>query len=747
MNKMYIAGSKEYNTPENPVNAPIFRRKFVYNKGGKAEAIKLKIASTGFYRLFLNGKEITKGYLAPYIANPNDFVYCDEYYIGDVLINGENVVYIMLGNGFANSNDCNIWGFESASYRAAPRFALEIVKNDEKILVSDEEFEVCDSPIFFDDYRCGEFYDARLEGAECDGFFTEKNLRKAIVCEPPKGEERLCSAQPIKDFERIKPVSVKAVNGGFIYDFGVNFAGIAEVDVVGKRGEKIDLTFGEVLQNGELDISNICFAGISRKGYVQHDIYICKDGKQKWKPSFTYHGFQYVYVQGITKEQATSDFLTFVVLHSDVPVRGEFHCDNEVFNKIQECTVRSDLSNFYYFPTDCPHREKNGWTGDAAVSAEQFLYNFDCEASLREWLANIRKAQKESGELPGIVPTDGWGFEWGNGPVWDNALIELTYQLYRFGGSTEILRENASAIAKYIGYLYTKINEYGLVGFGLGDWCESGALKSDLYSTPVEVTDTLTCIELARKAEQIFAVVGDVKNRDNAKKLHHMLAENFKGRWIKGNTVICETQTAQSFAVELGLFDSDEGAYRELLNIIARDGRIKTGIVGIKKLLDCLGNHGDGETAYKLITDTSAPGYAHNLKAGATTLWEDFHLYDFSAFPDSLVRKDGEGMLSRNHHFWGSISGWFYSHVAGLDIKAANFAEISPSYIDDLDFAEAEFSRGEKIIRVRWERKPGEIFLNVENRGFCGKIHGEIEYELSEGTNTYKIRLRKKADV
>lgn len=154
--------------------------------------------------------------------------------------------------------------------------------------------------------------------------------------------------------------------------------------------------------------------------YAQTDVYICKGGYEEFAPKFKYDGFRYAIVEGLEKEQATSETLTFLEMSSDLKERASFNCSDEVLNKLQEITRRSVLSNFFYFPTDCPHREKNGWTGDAAVSAEHILLNLTAEKSLKEWLLNIRFAQREDGALPGIVPTGGWGFKWGNGPMWDS---------------------------------------------------------------------------------------------------------------------------------------------------------------------------------------------------------------------------------------------------------------------------------------------------------------------------------------
>ena len=137
-------------------------------------------------------------------------------------------------------------------------------------------------------------------------------------------------------------------------------------------------------------------------------------------------------MEGLQENQVNENTLKFMVMHADLKERAGFHCSDDVLNKLFENSRRSDLSNFYYFPTDCPHREKNGWTGDAAVSAEHMLLNLTVEKSLKEWLDNIREAQNTEGALPGIVPTGGWGFDWGNGPAWDCVCVELPYYIYKY---------------------------------------------------------------------------------------------------------------------------------------------------------------------------------------------------------------------------------------------------------------------------------------------------------------------------
>ena len=470
MDMHYIFGGAEYNTREKNVAAPLFRKLFEIDKS--VRRAELIISAVGFYRAFLNGKEITKGFFAPYISNPDDIVYYDEYDVTG-LLRENNVLCVILGNGFSNALDCGIWNFDKASYRAAPKLGLELVADGKTVLQSDTSFEIFDSPITFDDLRFGECYDARLFRPELYEADAVSGGRKAIIAEPPKGELKKCTVRPVKAFEEITPINVTAYKNGYIYDFGQNNAGVFRLVVNGKRGQKIKLTFFELMHDGKPWRDELTFAYRDDVDYdIQRDEYICVDGVQEYTPSFTYHGYRYAYVEGITAAQATDKLLTYIVLHADIPIVGKFSCGDEIIDKIEEITVRSDLSNFYYFPTDCPHREKNGWTGDAACGAEQLLYHFDCALSLTEWLYNIVKAQHGDGVLPGIVPTSGWGYEWGNGPAWDDVIVELPYRIYKMTGELTAARIAAPAIERYFDYAVTRKNKDGLFAYGLGDWCE-----------------------------------------------------------------------------------------------------------------------------------------------------------------------------------------------------------------------------------------------------------------------------------
>lgn len=729
-NKTYLAGSLKCNSVEEHIPSPVFKRVFDFPFG--KENVKLRIFVAGFYRLFLGGEELTKGMLAPYICSPDAFVYGDEYDISEKLKAKGNVLRVVLGNALNNALDNGIWDFEKATCRRPPCFRLEITAGDKIVLESDENFLVRDGAITFSDLRAGERYDALREEENPDGN-DFSGYKKPFVVDAPAGEERICQADPIVITEEIPPVRIIKSEKGYVYDFGVDQSGVCRLKLTAPAGREIRLVHGETLCGNEIDMRSVSFIGISKDGYIQEDRYVCKDGFQTYTPSFTYHGFRYVYVEGITAEQATKDLLTFVVFHSDVKKAGKFSCSDETLNKIQECAVRSDESNFHYFLTDCPHREKNGWTGDTYLSAEQVFYNFAPEKSFEEWLRNVVKAQTAEGKLPGIVPTTGWGYEWGNGPVWDCALVEVVYEIYRFTGYKSIIGQNAEAIKKYFSYVSTRKNEDGLLAFGLGDWCEAGTTREDLYNTPLEVTDTLTIIENAEKAAFLFAQAGDGAGAEKLAAFAEELKTAFLKKYVRNGKALLGTQTGLCFAIYLGILppEAEKSAYKSLIDDInANNGKFKVGVVGAKYLFKVLSRHGDGALAMKIITDPKYPSYAYNLSLGATTLWEAFNEYEPS---ERLTRKDGNWrILSFNHHFWGSISMWFYEDVAGLKIISSNEAEISPDFSTGLSCASAERTSGDKRISVKWEKRGDEYFVTVENKGYrvIENIDKSVKYSI-----------------
>lgn len=734
--KKFICATKEYNTYDRHIPSPYFKK--IFTLESKPSLATLTICACGFYELYVNGQKITKGILAPYISNPDHIIYYDKYDILPLVNVGENVLVVQLGNGMQNAQGGLIWDFDLASWRSAPKlaFALELKeKGQSRIIEADETVKTKSSPVFFDDLRSGCFYDANKETLDLHMPIYGNEWKNSILAEPPKGEARLCEAEPILAQREISPISIKKAclaeyhvpvnqvgewarlehanppyptegREGWLYDFGENTAGFARLHINGRKGQKIELQFCEYINaEGKPSFDNFYF---QPDGYCQRDIYICKgENGEIFEPQFTYHGFRYCVVQGISDEQATPELLTAVVCNSDVKKRADFSCSNQMANTLYQMVMRSDLSNFYYFPTDCPHREKNGWTGDAAVSIEHMLLNFGVEKSLIEWLRNIVKSQDEKGRLPGIVPTCKWGYDRLNGPAWDRIVTELSYQVYRFTGEKTVLEICAPALMPYLDYVDGRKDKNGLIGFGLGDWMQPEH-PCDKPSAPVLLTDSILCMDFADKAAKIFAVLGKTCEEEKALQFRDNMRAAIRTHMIdfKTMTVCSDSQTAQAMGIFYGLFEENEisAARRVLLKQINRaDNHFDCGILGLKTIFHVLADMGEADLAWDMIVREDFPSYGYFVKMGLTTLPE-FIKRDYTTDPYSL-----------NHHFFGDIANWFISCVVGIkvnkDWKAANRIDIEPNFISKLENAKAEYNG----LSVEWIRNDAKIELTVKN--------------------------------
>lgn len=736
--RFYAAG-QNYATFETHVPAPCFRKEFHIHKTGPAS---LTVCGLGFYELFVNGNRITRGRLSSYIANPDQVLYYDTYDVSTLLCKGENVVALMLGNGFLNCVGGSVWNFDTALYRGAPKFALHLSMEDFTLDASD--FVTAPSPILFDDMRAGEWYDARIElGDWLHPGYDDSTWRPVIPAESPRGIQRENKTDPILVQDILQAVSFhrgrisifptprenlpdlpmdedEQKAEGWLYDFGVNTTGVCRLCLKNTSpGQKIILQYGEIL--GENPAGGVDttirgeHSGLDLRGfqflphrYNHRDVYICKGGEEEvWEPYFTHHGFRYCLVIGLNDTQAAADTVKAVVFHTALESRASFCCSDEMVNRLWEAGIRSDLGNFCHFPTDCPHREKNGWTGDAQVSAEQMLMAFSCENNLREWLCNLRLSMKENGELPGIVPTTGWGY--GLGPAWDAALIEIPYQIWRQRGETAIIRENAAAILRYLHYLSVRRSKKGLIEFGLGDWCQSARTSVDdpLATTPF--TSTVIAMDICRKAAAMFCAIGLDAEYEYALHLSKKFRSAGRKHLLDINTMTAydRSQTAQAMALYYDLFEPVEkqNAFAVLLRLIHdNQDSFDCGILGMRVLFHVLSRFGYTNLALHMITKSEFPSYGYWIENGATTFWEIFS-------PIKQVQS------SCNHHFFGDILSWFIQNLTGiqhnLDAENIHSVVIAPQFPEKLNFAEATVQLPDGTLISRWEREGDSIHLNT----------------------------------
>lgn len=751
-------------TFENHVPSPYFRKTF--NLGFKPETAEITICGLGFYELYINGKNITKGPLAPYISNTDHICYYDNYDIQALLKEGKNVIAIQLGNGWRNPFGGFIWDFDKAQNigPVTTAFCLEARDGKNEIIIeADESVKTHPSPITFDDIRMGCRCDERLETPgwnELD--FDDRTWNNALNEATPKGEKRLCTVEPIANIREIKPINIEHYDelpfcyktndinaepreetirkNVYVFDFGTNTTGVAKLKINGCKGQKIIIRKGEMLIDGKFTLSNIIFnhsTGEELEKYLEYsqtDVYICKGGETEFIPKFKFDGFRYAYVEGLNPEQVNNETLTLMEMYSDIKPRADFECSDDILNTLQRRTRRSDLTNIIYFPMDCPHREKNGWTGDAAVSAEHMLLNLTPEKCFKEWLCNIRHAQSVEGSLPGIVPTGGWGFAWGNGPAWDRVLIELPYQVYRFTGDKSVISENADAIVNYINYIASRRNDKGLVAVGLGDWLDPNWNEYDENSkiaSPLEFTDSVIVMRICEKAMHIFEQAGLSREVIIAENLRDEMRYAIRTHLIDKNTmtVVGDCQTSQAVALAYGVFNDNElpMARQRLLDIIHRDGDINAcGKIGIREIFHVLVEMGEADLAIKIIKSEHPHCYGYWIKNGGDTMWESFK---------SLTNPN---LDSRNHHFMGDISSLFIQEFAGLKPNPTatdiSHFEISPNFATDLTYAKAYYDYKTGRVSVCWERTDAGITLDVKTApDTYGEVKTPVGYVFADG--------------
>lgn len=755
----FIKATDRYSSRAEHVAAPIFRRTF--DLSDALVSARLEIAVSGFYELYVNGENITSGLLAPYITNPDQLIYKDSYDVAPYLKAGKNAVAVILGNGFANQ-DVTSWNFDTASCRGPLKLALELTlktESGENVISSDESFKVATSPILFDMYRYGVIYDAREER---EGFATpeydDSDWQSAKFTDAPRGEIRPSSHLPIRIREELSPVSIEHredfytlyyksgepmkecyVKEGWVYDFGINTSGVCRLKIKGERGQRIVIRHAERLLDGRFDIGTtvtIKEDTPSTIGYLQTDVYYLKGGEEEiFFPPFTYHGFRYALVEGITEEQATPELLTYAVFNTDVKKRSHFECSDKVLNKLYAMTINADLSNFHHFPTDCPHREKNGWTGDVAASAEQLLLAFGCRENLRAWLDSLRAAQLDSGMLPGIAPTTGWGYAWGNGPFWDQAAVVVPYFIYKYDGDLRALSENADMIARYVRYISSRRDESGLVAVGLGDWVEPGSVGRG-FLAPLVLTDSVTVYDVADKAEHVFHLLGRAEDEAFAQRLKCEMRSAIREHLIDRESATAEgaCQTSQALLLYFSLFEKEdtERAYSRLIEIIEADGRhLTTGVIGLRYIFEVLIGGGDVDLALELITRPDEPSYGAMIERGATALCESLDVNGLNE--------------SENHHFLGDILRVFTSLIAGLRVNPDSTDKdtflFAPSVPSSLNYARAEYDFATGRLTCGWERCDGAVrFYADVPEGVRGSLRlGHLTQELTPGKNEFTV--------
>lgn len=651
--------------------AAYFRKSFDLPK--TIVSARAYIAAAGLYELFVNGKKVGDHLLDPmYTRFDRRNLYVTYDVTGD-LKQGKNAIGVLLGNGWYNLQSTAVWYFDKAPWRARPSFCLDVkliyTDGTTQTISSGKDWRTALSPIIFNSIYTGEHVDARRIQENWDRpDFIDTAWKEPIYVSAPSQNITAQTTVPIRIRQIVAAHDLHRFSDtDYVFDLGGNIAGVSRITVQGPAGAVLRLKHGERLYpNGHVDQSNIDvhYRPTDDSDPFQTDIYILDGhGEEVFSPRFNYKGFQYVEVTSSQPIGLNRWSLEGLAMGSDVRPVGTIVSSNDIIDKINIATQNSYLSNLFGYPTDCPQREKNGWTGDAQIAVETGLYNFDAITVYEKWLADLRDEQQPNGVLPSIVPTGGWGYEWGNGPDWTSAIAIIPWNVYLFYGDDKLLHDCYDNIRRYVDHIAVNYPD-GLTTWGLGDWIP---VRSQ---TPVAFTSTAyyyaDVIILARAAK-LFHHTADVKK-------YTALAEKIKtafnnkyldkatGNYDKGY------QTELSAALYWHLVPREYivRTAAALAERVKADGvKLDVGLLGTKTILNALSENGYNDLAYRLASDTVYPSWGNWIVHGATTLLENWSI-------------DSKSDISRNHIMFGEISAWFYKGLGGIypDTAAPGFLHI-----------------------------------------------------------------------
>ncbi|MCC7377710.1 MAG: glycoside hydrolase family 78 protein [Verrucomicrobiales bacterium] len=683
--------------------APWLRRTF--NLRGPVQRARVYVSGLGYYDLSINGHAVGDRMLDPAFTRYDRRVLYATHDVTRWLRPGKNCLGVVLGTGWFNCHTRAVWNFHQAPWRMSPRlllqFHLDYSDGKTEVLVSDESWKIGASPTVFDSIYGGESYDA---GLELPGWntpsFKDSNWDNARNLAAPAGRLTAQRMPPIRLQAPIEPVAItEPAPGVYVVDFGKNIAGVAEITASGPAGLKVQWRYGERLTpDGRLDTRDIDqhIKSQGKDQAFQTDTYTLRGtGTERWHARFTYHGFQYIEVTGL---RPSRDTFRALPLHSEIPRTGTFVCSDDRLNQVQAAAQRSFLNNFQGLPTDCPHREKNGWTGDAHLAVEQANFNFLPVTVHAKWIQDLIDEQRPTGELPGIVPTSGWGYDWGNGPAWDSALMLIPKAAHTYFGDTDMFERHYDAMRRYVDYLTTKA-DHGIVAIGLNDWAPWKT------QTPADITSTAYYYVDARTVAQAARLLGRDQDAARYDTLADEIRRAFNARFLHADTATYGngSQTSLSCALYQDLVDPrlQPAVVDRLVEAVDRNaGHLDVGILGAKYLLNALLEHQRGDVAYRIVTQTNQPGWLWWIGQGATTLWEQWN-----------------GTESRNHIMFGDVSAWFYKAIAGInpDPLAPGFRHftIKPHPFGDLTWARGEYQSIRGLIVSDWRRVDGVFRLRV----------------------------------
>lgn len=697
--------------------ADCFRKSFSAEKVTKA---RLYAAACGVYAGELNGHPIGNFFLAPGITDYRKRVQYQTYDVTALLQEGENTLTFRLADGWYRGS-VGAWGLKNqygTETKLLAQLELTMADGTVQTIATDGSWQWSnDGPIRFADNKDGEIVDAAL---------TPSFGGWAKVTSHPV-TPTASNNVPITEHERLHPRLFMTPAGKTVLDFGQNIAGYAEFTVQAKAGQQILLRFGEMLdKNGEFTQKNIQCISKKITTPLQQVQYTCKEGENHYKTTFAIFGFQYVLVE--TDVPFEPEDFTAVAVYSDMAQTGTFESSNELLNRFVQATLWSAKGNHADIPTDCPTRERHGWTGDAQIFFETAAYLFDFAPFARKYLRDLYDWQREDGCLPQIAPyggVDPYMYTMNGSVGWADAGILIPYRFWKQYGDREILAEYYDRMKRYAQFMIGRCGKTGLLakplglkgqakkyavnaGQSYGEWAEPADVHpnkwTDMAAPHPEESTAYTAYLLGLMAE----IAAELGKPDEAAYFHHYSTGCKKAYQALSEkpafTLDTDRQARLVRPLAFGLLDERQTRFAEkrLLEALEHYGwRLGTGFLSTPLILDVLADI-DIEAAYRLLENEEMPGWLFMPKNGATTVWESWE----------GTQAQG-GIASLNHYSKGAVCAWLFGTMCGIRSDGENHFVIAPRPGGHFTHAKAGYESVYGRVESGWRRKDGKTVYEI----------------------------------
>ncbi|NYD90722.1 family 78 glycoside hydrolase catalytic domain [Sphingomonas melonis] len=689
-----------------PTPARLLRRRFAC--AAVPPVVRLHVAALGGYRIWINGRRVGDDELQAEPAEYRRHIPYRSYDVASLLRPGENVVAVIVGDGFYASYQAPDGRY---AYGPAPRRLRLMIEDGAgtPLVVGDDRWRHSEAPITLSEIYAGEDHDRRRWPAGWDSpGFDDRDWDAVWAAPSPAALPAAPLAPPIRITRTLRPVAIRRVGAtSHIVDFGQNFGGRVRLSVRGAAGSTVVVSHAEILaKDGTLDRRNLRVARAQ-------DRYVLAGGgdEEGLEPVFTFQGFRYAQVDGLA--ELTAAMVTGLVVSSDLAEIGTFATAQPMVQKLWLNTLWSQRSNFRGIPTDCPQRdERLGWTGDAQVFWDTAAFNMAVGGFTRSFTRTLRDDQAPNGAYPMWSPAPrglGWDTDTPT-PGWADAGVMLPYVAYLHGGDRAVVDDNWAAMAAYCDGILAR-NPDGLWrngrGADLGDWLALDAKWPGDETTPKPL---IASAMLARSLDQMAAMAAWTGRADaaawqaRAERTRAAFAAAFvtaDGRVGNGS------HTGYILALRLRLVPPGLHArvgQRLAAEIARRGGLLTTGFLGTPLALDALVDAGQATLAFDLLLRTAFPSWGYMVEHGATTIWE---------------RWNGDtgdvSMNSFNHYALGAVCAFLYRRLGGVEPVAPGFRHVRVAPLFDPRIASAGVTLDSASGRIvtSWRRERGEVTLDL----------------------------------